>query len=266
MKKTNLLFAVIAFFIALSCSKSSTSSSSSSGQKKVKTVEFYNYSIGNQMVQGYKFIYQNDKIVNIIQKGTSYNSFSEISYIDSYNTKIKVYTDTIKDDSFLSNDVFIKYNSNKEVIYDSTLVYDWQHNIVSRIVRKYQYNGNILEVNTTNNGINIITQKYTIQNENIILDDRLIEKKYDNYINPLYRLKFIFGYLHYLTAGYLGDKTFTKNNLVLEKYPNLPPNHPNYEPDPAKDNILTCQYDNQGDLISTTSNIPFTLSLKFTYY
>jgi hypothetical protein len=265
MKKLNILFLLTLIFISYSCSKNESLNPSNSGKKLVKSVQFYVNGYGNQSVEEWKFIYQNDKIVNIVQTGAYYKSFLDINYIDAFNTKIKVYSDSFKNDSFLTREVFITYNTNKEVVYDSTLYYDWQHNIVTRNVRKYQYNGNIIEINTSYNGIALGSTKYTIQNENIILDGSIsnigdIEKKYDNYTNPLYRLKSIFGYFFQSSNGNLGYKPFSKNNLVFEKYPYFP-----QDPSPT-DYIYTNQYDNQGDLTSMSCNISNTYSLKFTYY
>jgi hypothetical protein len=249
MKKTNLLFAVIAFFIALSCSKSSTSSSSSSGQKKVKTVKKYDVFGNNRLTEEWFFSYDNnERISSIIKKDkwTGEAIFEEISYVDPYNTVVTTYKDSIKIVSKKYSISYIKLNSNGNVIYDSTVIED---SVVS--ITNHNYYGDSVWIkrpykvwNNYRNSILDIDKRFKVINENY--SD--VRYTYDTKANPLYRLKSIFGYYYNPSFWHNGPGIEISKNNILEKNP---------------------VYNNQGDLFSCylfKSNSGENIRFEFTYY
>jgi hypothetical protein len=244
MKKTNLLFAVIAFFIALSCSKSSTSSSSSSGQKKVKTFKLYN-NADNKLLEEFIFQYKNGKLSGIIQNNDFFgNVYMDIKYIDPYNTFVTTYKDTNKLSSQIYGIYLIKYNSVGDVIFDSTVHYPIFQRDTFILKRSYQYYSDSIKVNYSNRGIDNII----VKNENLV---NLYN--YDNNINPLYSLKPVFGHLFLpYNNSYFSSYFITKNNLI-----NIGLNNNIYF-------NCNCIYDIQGDLVSCKEYQD--RNIKYTYY
>lgn len=237
MKKTNLLMAVIFLLLLFSCSKDASTSSFSSGQKMVKTVQVYDTS-SNMVVEEWLFTYDNnERITSLVKKGWTGPIYMDINYVDPYNTIVTSYEDSNKVASKKFSLSYIKYNTKGDVIYDSTVIND---SIVS--ITNHQYYGDSVRITRPNIILasNII---YGFDSRFRILNENYSQYTYDSNINPLYRLKPIFGYLFTPVFDPVLRWDITSKNNVLQRHP---------------------IYNSQGDL--TSFEIHETIFLKFTYY